>query len=865
MLETSSQFDTFGFTAAEVARKQADKEHQKRPSAIPGPVHDELLPAASSIGFELLVKMGWRHGHAIKNAHADLYGARRAARKAFLAFSCNEESSEPIQVDSNENDPKDSSGKYDGVISSQSTPVYVLHPKQDHHGLGHDPYSHAPEFRDRKEMHDSRVQSTKTSNSGKYAPGFGIGALEELDVEDEDIYASGLEYVGMEVDEDEPPRAIMDNRLKLEHKKQGVLSGFKVASRSDYNLERFYPPVVPPDFEPFHKFTSPLDPLDKFSESPPPEVLPPEDNNLKLLIEGFATLVARCGKLFEDLSKEKNKSNPLFLFLSGGNGHQYYARKLWEAKQKSGKLRQADASLDRKMTAESRGRILGEKPLEKSVKSSPSALAHIEVQFPSNLSDTFTKPTSVVDFSERAKPFKDDPAKQQRFEQFLKDKYQGGLRSTYSGGSSTMSEGDRARERLDFEAAAESIEKGEWIKETNLPSSQQGVDFLGGDGRFISSSLAGKNQSSEVAGETIDKIYPKREEFQWRPSPILCKRFDLTDPFMGKPPLVPRPRTKLETLFFMPDSFPKSSDGSPAKRDPLPTSHSALEESEAPRSNGDVGTETSTTNVERPVDLYKAIFSDDSDEEADTAGISSVADPDKKIEGANTTLNRLVAGDFLESIGKELGLEVPSERPSPANNSILTGSTNKMDVTNSSRSDKPAAAFEFPKTHMRDEKTGNSLNITGTNSTSGRDADHANGKVSNNEDIMRKGKTVTSIGEETDRNSFDLKDNEIKGKKREHGSKKHRSHSRHHRHSSSSDTNSSRDRGYYGRSKSRSEKRASSKHKSKHHSDHHSRKRSRSPTRYSSHDKDRHLSDDNRKDRKSMDREKHAHKKHHRG
>lgn len=30
VLETSSQFDTFGFTAAEVARKQAEKEQQKR-------------------------------------------------------------------------------------------------------------------------------------------------------------------------------------------------------------------------------------------------------------------------------------------------------------------------------------------------------------------------------------------------------------------------------------------------------------------------------------------------------------------------------------------------------------------------------------------------------------------------------------------------------------------------------------------------------------------------------------------------------------------------------------------------------------------------------------------------------------------
>ncbi|GFS40714.1 SWAP (Suppressor-of-White-APricot)/surp domain-containing protein [Actinidia rufa] len=47
---TSMQFDTFGFTAAELARKQVEKEQQKRPSIIPGPAPDEIvLPAADSI------------------------------------------------------------------------------------------------------------------------------------------------------------------------------------------------------------------------------------------------------------------------------------------------------------------------------------------------------------------------------------------------------------------------------------------------------------------------------------------------------------------------------------------------------------------------------------------------------------------------------------------------------------------------------------------------------------------------------------------------------------------------------------------------------------------------------------------------
>lgn len=68
------------------------------------------------------------------------------------------------------------------------------------------------------------------------------------------------------------------------------------------------------------------------------------------------------------------------------------------------------------------------------------------------------------------KPFQDDPAKQARFEQFLKEKYLGGLRSKDVGGSSQMSEASRARERLEFEAAAEAIEKGKQGKEIKTPS-----------------------------------------------------------------------------------------------------------------------------------------------------------------------------------------------------------------------------------------------------------------------------------------------------------------------------------------------------------------------------------------------------------
>lgn len=112
--------------------------------------------------------------------------------------------------------------------------------------------------------------------------------------------------------------------------------------------------------------------------------------------------MARCGSLFEDLSREKNRSNPLFAFLSGGNGHDFYKRKLWEERQKcDDKTKQQSESKmsqsAQKMTAESRGIILGEKPLERTLKDSNAPIPSADtVNFQLNLSDTFTQPASMV-------------------------------------------------------------------------------------------------------------------------------------------------------------------------------------------------------------------------------------------------------------------------------------------------------------------------------------------------------------------------------------------------------------------------------------------------------------------------------------
>ncbi|PON62061.1 G-patch domain containing protein [Parasponia andersonii] len=690
-LGTSSQFDTFGFTAAEIARGQAEKEQQKRPSAIPGPVPDEIvLPATESIGVKLLLKMGWRRGRSIKDSHANsVYDVKREARKAFLAFSSDDAKAQAADSESIQGDLENyiEQPASDEVISSQGTCVYGLTPKQDLHGLGFDPYKNAPEFRERKRSRISdnrdpeygKALSVKNSlfgfKSGKVAPGFGIGALEELDAEDEDVFASDYDFEETYVQEiDEPStKSMVDNKRKLIKNERGVLLGFRLASNADYQPERFDPPLVPKDFVPCHKFAGPLETDHKVPDAGPPEVSPPEDNNLKLLIDGVATLVARCGKLFEDISREKNQSNPLFSFLLGGNGHDYYVRKLWEARQKRAdqKKHQLDGKASPslpKLTAESRGKILGERPLERSSNdANPSVASSDSIHLQYNLSDTFTKPASFSELPEVVKPFKEDPAKQERFERFLKEKYQGGLRTTQFSGAVNLSEAARARERLDFEAAAEAIEKGTRGKETKT-STQHIAEFLTTGGmRFTSGGL---EKAEDTHADISKEMYPKRGEYQWHPSPMLCKRFDLIDPYMGKPPPAPRMRSKIDTLIFTPDSVTAKNveETTADNRDSFAIPQIDAQGISKDVSDKEIEVEVAVENVERPVDLYKAIFSDDSDEEEDAIPIvNKVEYPEKKVEAANTALNRLMAGDFLESLGKELGLELPPDPPYSTN------------------------------------------------------------------------------------------------------------------------------------------------------------------------------------------------------
>ena len=55
---------------------------------------------------------------------------------------------------------------------------------------------------------------------------------------------------------------------------------------------------------------------------------PPEDAELKNIIDKLANFVSRNGPEFENVTKEKQKDNPKFHFLFGGVHYDYYQQRL---------------------------------------------------------------------------------------------------------------------------------------------------------------------------------------------------------------------------------------------------------------------------------------------------------------------------------------------------------------------------------------------------------------------------------------------------------------------------------------------------------------------------------------------------------
>ncbi|XP_076926715.1 SUPPRESSOR-OF-WHITE-APRICOT/SURP RNA-binding domain containing protein 1-like [Bidens hawaiensis] len=86
-----------------------------------------------------------------------------------------------------------------------------------------------------------------------------------------------------------------------------------------------FPPHIPPQFH-------------NPNDAPPPPAAPPSDPDQQKCIDKLVEYAVKNGPEFEAMIREKQKDNPAYSFLFGGDGHGYYRYKLWLATRPPGAM-----------------------------------------------------------------------------------------------------------------------------------------------------------------------------------------------------------------------------------------------------------------------------------------------------------------------------------------------------------------------------------------------------------------------------------------------------------------------------------------------------------------------------------------------
>jgi G patch domain-containing protein 1 len=643
-LTTRSEFE-LGEADSKRARRAAstaawnESLGSTREGLIPGPLPNELItPAESPIGIKLLRLMGWREGQGI--------GPRRAVARPPASPPASAIPSSPLSVppkrvyglqvslhdlraDQHQSQQEQDSD-YLYTCPPQDSQVLKFEVKSDLHGLGYDPYRHigyAAQLQERRLGRTMNLASTSGSASialstfgytststasniparkavpiasalmstGPAGEAFGLGAFEDAD--DIDVYThdSREDYYTVLPDAEEgtafpsptPPAAGAlptsndSTRLPL----------FVPAQSASLPDKWFPPPDVPPDYEPFHHFDT---------------------------------------SLYTDVT-----SGPA------------------------------------SMNAQTRANILGERPLPSaavpsgggpptahrgsvfdliSAKDKQRLLDH-SAQLPSASTSTVTAgwsagsvPTPDATEGGSYHRFAGDPGKQMRFRNFLLEQSgQAGL--PIPAHYLTLTPAQQAAERLEFAEAALQFKRIHPSMAHRFTPAQQSHPTHDRPGELPSGSgLASGSATDEYQAVAASmKMFGKltRKEEDWFPASLLCKRFNI------KPPHPTRKSAQAHTASTsgsgggpVPPVFSFTAEEVAMRSTIPPPGQPASSTAHPPAANtdGSDGDELAPQSDRPPIDLFKAIFEADDEDDTATAGaaqeIASSQLGDERASGA---------------------------------------------------------------------------------------------------------------------------------------------------------------------------------------------------------------------------------------
>ncbi|XP_075392946.1 G patch domain-containing protein 1 isoform X1 [Tenrec ecaudatus] len=530
-------------TTDDFASKTKDRIREKArqlaaaTAPIPGAtlLDDLIAPAKLSVGFELLRKMGWKEGQGV-GPRVKRKPRQQKSDPGVKIYGC---ALPPGHSEESEEEDDDYLPENATFAPKDVTPVDFT-PKDNVHGLaykGLDPHQalfgvsgeHFNLFSAGSERASHLLGDAGLSKGRKLGisgQAFGVGALEE---EDDDIYATEtLSKYDTVLKDEEPGDGLYGWTAPKQYKSQKeserdlryigkIVDGFSLSSKSLSSKKIYPPPELPRDYRPVHYFR--------------PEVSATSENSRLRQVLSESSGQAVCSPGAQSRHQLNATKRGHLLGETPIQGSPTSVLEFLSPKDKE-RIKEMKQATDLQV-AQLKARSLAQNVPSGRPQSSSSDGGHCSWHVtPSDRTAT----TRASNF----KPFAKDPEKQKRYEAFLANMQQGHHDALERCLDSGMTEWERGREREEF-ARASLL----YVSSHSTLSSRFTHAKDEDDSEQVEVPRDQENDTSDKQSAVKMKKFGKltRDTFEWHPDKLLCKRFNVPDPYPNST-LVGLPRVK---------------------------------------------------------------------------------------------------------------------------------------------------------------------------------------------------------------------------------------------------------------------------------------------------------------------------------
>ncbi|XP_037548305.1 G patch domain-containing protein 1 [Nematolebias whitei] len=668
------------------SRRDEAAEKAKAVSAqaalIPGDtlLEELIAPARLSIGVELLRRMGWKEGQGV-GPRVKRKPRRQQTESGVRTYGC---SLPPTGSEDSEDNYDEEFAPENVTFAPKDVTPVDFSPRPGVQGLGYhglDPGrallgrgadEHIDLFRPQSDMRSHLFGDTKINlrRGGVAGQAFGVGALED---DDEDVYhRDSMSKYDTVLGGEEPGDGLYGWTAPHQYTKRRdrskdasylgkILEGFTLAQKPPEEKTVFPPPSLPSNYRPVHNFRPQIQ-VSRLSGVSPVLAEALKSSRGHMIKEE----PQQVGRHQLDSSQRRTLLGEDSLKGPGS------VMELLRPEDRQRLLSMRNSSTQKNSTPDppntTRASPLGVTPPSAGLQQQHEALAawrgsHASLQ-------TF-------------KPFEKNPSKQARYELYLSQLRQGDKDALEQSLDLTMTEWERSREREEFVRASILYRPTSSSLSSRFTRAQHQEDENTVE---VNRDEEGDVEDKQTAVKM--KIFGKltRETFEWHPDKLLCKRFNVPNPYPGSSvvglPKVRRDKFSVFNFLTMesretaeppkpPESGKKSRWDVSEQRDDKKSDDSLSEllnaaqnqtetkpdqgsAPEAPASNrsGDTtpankakeesaGLQSSDTKTDRdeeeeeesrpPIDLFKAIFASSSDEKSSSSEGES-EDEDEKTD-----------------------------------------------------------------------------------------------------------------------------------------------------------------------------------------------------------------------------------------